>query len=127
MALHLYLDPACTNQISEGTGLNPDSCEGSGTTGFVNERKIYLKNNDPAKDYKGVSITAYNDDANVDIKYAPDASGAPGTYADSLVLPDILDATTVITIWRKVTVAAGQAAQNRVNIKHRVSATEYAS
>jgi len=129
MALHFYFDAGKSNMISEGTQANPDTVTGSGTTGFTDERAIYVGNDSAAKRYESVTVTAVNDDANVDIKYAPDNAGTPGAYADSINLPNIAaagQAGDVVKIWRKVSVAAGQASQNRTNIKHRVTATEYA-
>lgn len=125
MALHLYFDQAMTNQISEGTMANPDEVTGDGEAGFTDELALYLGNDSAAKRYEGVQITAANDDANVDIKYAPDNNGVPGTYADTLVIGAVA-ASAVIKIWRKVTVAPGQPSQNRVNIKHRITGIEYA-
>lgn len=129
MALHFYFDAGKTNMISEGTQANPDTVTGSGTTGFTNELAIYVGNNSATKRYESVAVTASNDDANVDIKYALDNAGVPGAYADSINLPSMAaagQAGDVVKIWRKVSVAAGQASQNRTNIKHRVTATEYA-
>lgn len=129
MALHFYFDAAKTNMISEGTQVNPDTVTGNGTTGFTSELAIYVGNDSNAKDYEQVSVTAVNDDANVEVKYAPDNAGVPGAYADTLDIGIIAasgQAGDVVKIWRKVTVAAGQASQNRVNIKHRVSAQEFA-
>ncbi|MHB8182866.1 MAG: hypothetical protein ACYDDN_03820 [Candidatus Desulforudaceae bacterium] len=125
MALHFYFDEAKTNQISEGTWANPDVVTGSGTTGFARELAIYVGNDSAIKRYESVAVTAVNDDAEVDIKYAPDEAGSPGAWADTLALLDI-GASGVIKIWRKVTVAAGLPSQNRINIKHRVTCEEYA-
>ncbi|NPV72086.1 MAG: hypothetical protein HPY55_15885 [Firmicutes bacterium] len=123
MPLHLYFDKAMTNQISEGTMANPDQVTGDGQAGFTHELALYLGNPSTTKRYENVQITAVNDDANVDIKYAPDNAGAPGTYADVLSVGAV-SAGGVVKIWRKVTVAPGQVAQNRVNIKHRVTGIE---
>lgn len=125
MALHFYFDDAMTNMISEGDMSNPDTATGSGTTGFTEEKAIYVGNDSAAKRYENVEVTAVNDDANVDIQYAPDNAGVPGTYVDILNVGNIA-ASGVVKIWRKVIVAAGQASQNRVDIKHRVTGTEYA-
>jgi hypothetical protein len=129
MALHFYFDAVKTNMISEGTQANPDTATGNGTTGFSSESAIYVGNDSVAKRYEQVEVTSINDDASVDVKYAPDNAGAPGVYADSLNVGEIAasgQAGDVVKIWRKVTVAAGQTSQNRVNIKHRASAQEYA-
>jgi hypothetical protein len=123
MPLHLYFDQAMTNQVSEGTMANPDQVTGNGQTGFTHELALYLGNPSTTKRYENVQITAVNDDANVDIKYAPDNAGVPGTYADVLTVGAV-SAGGVVKIWRKVTVAPGQAAQNRVNIKHRITGIE---
>lgn len=129
MALHFYFDAAKTNKISEGDMSKPDTVTGSGSTGFTDERAIYVGNDSAAKRYEGVTVTAVNDDANVDIKYAPDNAGVAGAYADSLNVGNIAaagQAGDVVKIWRKVTVASGLPSQNRTNIKHRVTGTEYA-
>lgn len=120
MALHMYLDAACTNAISENTGTNPDTATGDAQLGFTDEKPLYIKNDDATKKYVQVTLTANGDDANVDIKYAPDVSGSPGTYADTISIPDITDATTIVKIWRKIIVAGGQPSQTRTNIKHRL-------
>ena len=44
MAIHLYLDAALQNRISEGDLSNPDRDEFNGTTGESKDRQIYLAN-----------------------------------------------------------------------------------
>lgn len=131
VALHFYFDEACTNQVSEGDGSNPDVAIGNGTEGFTDERPLWIKNDDPTKEYKAADgypalrITTLNDDEAVDVQYAEDDGGKAGAYSDTLDLPDGAY-TTPYKIWRRVTVQPGTPEQNRVDIKHQIRANRFA-
>ncbi len=127
--LHIYANSNKTGMFSEGDGSNPDVATGNGTTGFTADRAIYIGNDSTVKRYENVVITAVNDDANVDIKFAPDVAGSPGTFSDSLNVGNIAasgQSGDVVKIWRRVIVAPGQDSQNRTNIDYKITAVEYA-
>lgn len=129
--LYFYFDAAGTNKVSiGGTMGNPDITTGGGNVGYTSEAPLWVRNDSATKRYEDVTVTAVLDDAIVDKKYALDVAGSPGAYSDSINLPNIAKAGLAgdnVPIWRKVTVAAGTPSQNRVNIKHRVAATEFAA
>ena len=123
--LHFYFDSAHTNMISEGTGANPDSSDYNGATGGADQRKLYLWNDQADKTYEDVSITAANDDANVNIQYALDNSGSPGAWAESISMPNG-DYRAAVPFWRKVITAVHGDSTTRRDITHKFTATEFA-
>lgn len=131
MALHFYFDEACTDQLSEGDRTNPDIVIGNGTEGFTDERPLWIKNDDPTREYRAVDgnpalrVFALNEDERVSIQYALDENGEPGTYSDVLDLPDGAY-TEPIKVWRKVTVQPGTSEANFVDIKHQIHAQRFA-
>jgi len=122
--LHIYFDEEHTNMVSEGTGTNPDSVRISGATGGVDQRKLYLWNDDEEKTYEDVSITAANDDENVNIQYTLDINGSPGEWAESINLPNG-DYRTAVPFWRKVVVAQHEDSITRRDISHKFTAIEF--
>lgn len=126
MALGLYLNSSFTNKVSEGTGLNPDDSAGSGSTGYNENIQLWVYNDSTSKRYEDVNVTSYNDSAAFTYTYSLTETG---TYSDDIDLPDIGvlgGGSNSTSFWRKITVASGQSSQNVTNIKHRITATEYA-
>lgn len=130
MALRLYHDADATQEITEET---PDTVHMAVAVGqtLVDERPIYVLSDDPGLTYEAVSIEAEGDtdDASergqVDVLYAPDNNGTPGTYVQTLTLPD-RDYATPHKIWRKVTSPNVQQAFNVTTIQHVLQWHEYA-
>lgn len=124
IALKLYLDSSFTDEVSQETNINPDICHGSGTTGFVSKRQLWIKNDDIVKYYEDIIITAVNDTSDISVTYS---STENGTYTDNLSLDDIgtygeEDDST--TFWRKATISKGVSQQNKTDIVYRITATE---
>lgn len=115
--------------VSKSNMDNPDTVTISGTTGGTDDKALYVSNDATDKRYTMVSLTAINDNADVEIEYALDESGSPGVFADSISLPNISAkgaGSDTVKIWRKVKVSPGQESQEVVEIKHKITATEYA-
>ena len=130
MALRLYHDAAATTEI---TAANPDVVHKAVAQGqtLVDERPIYVKSDNPNLTYENVSIDGMGDvdgasqSGQVDVLYAPDNNGVPGTYVQTLTLPN-QDYATPHKIWRKVTSPNVQSAFNLTTIQHQLSWHEYA-
>ncbi len=123
MGLRLYLDAACAQEI---TPENPDSIHRAVVAGanMVDERSLWIRSDDPALTYENVVITAQNKPANVTVQYAKDNNGSPGTYADSIALPNgVFD--PAVRFWRKVIVPNVNEAQKIAVIKHSRKYDEY--
>ena len=123
MGLRIYLDPECTKEIADA---NPDSIRKAVVFNatMTDEISLYVKSDDPTLAYENVSITALNDDIQLDAKYALDESGTPGEYQDALKLPSGLYDPPV-RIWRKVTAPDVTAAFRRTDVKHSLVWDEY--
>ena len=123
MALRLYLDAACTQEIDE---LNPDIIHKAVVAGadMIDERSLWIKSDDPALTYENTTIAAQNKPANVTVQYAKDSSGSPGAYADSRALTNGTFEPAV-RIWRKVMAASVQEAFKATTIKHSLGWDEY--
>lgn len=125
MALLMYFDAACTNQISSDNA-NPDIVHKSTTAGqtITDELSIWIRSNDAQKTYEDVVLTAQGDDSSADVQYAPDNSGVAGAYVQSLSLTDGTFASA-LRIWRKITAPNVTQAFNK-NIQHKLTYSEYA-
>ncbi|MGE5584045.1 MAG: hypothetical protein ACM309_00675 [Bacillota bacterium] len=123
MGLKLYFDAACTQEV---TATNPDTIHKAVALGvdMTDERSLWIKSDNLALTYENIALTSQGDDAQVDVQYAADNNGAPGTYADSLSLPDGPFATGV-RVWRRVTAPNVTAAFKRTNINHSLTWDEY--
>ncbi|MGE5594325.1 MAG: hypothetical protein ACM3X3_11700 [Betaproteobacteria bacterium] len=123
MGLRLYLDAACTQEV---TATNPDAVHKAVVSGvdMTDERSLWIKSDDVALTYENIVLTSQGDDAQVDVKYAADNNGAPGTYADSLSLPNG-DFAAAVRVWRKVTAPNVTATFKRTNINHSLTWDEY--
>lgn len=122
--LHVFFDNARTNQISVGTQANPDAITGSGDTGFVDTKNLFLGNTSAAHYYTGSSLQAVNDDANVDVGYSLTIGGV---YTDTLAFAGSQLSLTSLSFFRRATVASGLPATHRTDIKHRLLSTEHAN
>lgn len=127
MALILYHDSAATQPIDES---NPDNVHEAVNVGgqIVDEQLVYVKSNDPDLTYEDVLITSEADPeapVQIDVTYALDDNGVPGTYTPSLELPDG-DFSTVVPVWRKVYVDNIQQAF-QAELNHIVAWTEYSN
>lgn len=130
MALRLYHDAGATQEITEET---PDTVHMAVAVGqtLVDERPIYVLSDDPGLTYEAVSIEGVGDvdgasqSGQVDVLYALDTGGSPGTYVQTLTLPNG-DYATPYKVWRKVTSPNVQQAFNVTTIQHQLSWHEYA-
>ncbi|MDI6872554.1 MAG: hypothetical protein QME79_14620 [Bacillota bacterium] len=127
MGLHVYLDAACTQQVSEGTELAPWAEDLNGTDGETKARQLWLKNdNNPAgKTFEDVVITAQGDTAAINLQFALDVSGSPGTWAESITMPNG-DYLTAAPFWARVVVASGTPEQNVSAADTKVTAKQFA-
>jgi len=125
--LGIYFDAAHTDKLSEsGAGTNPDITRLNGAVGGVEEKKLYVWNdNAAAKTYEEIYVTAANDDEQFKVEYAADDAGAPGTFSDAISLPNG-DFATAVPFWRRVTIAVQADSVTRRDIKHNLNAIEYA-
>jgi hypothetical protein len=85
---------------------------------------LYIKSDDDTLSYENISLTGQNDDTAVNVMYAPDSEGQPGTYVESLVLPNgyFLPA---VKVWRRVFCTNVTSAFDRTDIKHGLAWDEY--
>lgn len=124
--LGIYFDEAHNNKLSEGDGSNPDITIVNGETGGSEERKLFIWNDNAAnKTYENVRITAKNSDADFKVEYAFDEGGAPGTFSSAITLPNG-DFANSVPFWRKVTIAPQDDSITRRDIKHKLTADEFA-
>jgi len=83
--------------------------------------------------YHNITIAASDESGTDDtdmFRYAPDVAGSPGSYVTSLSPSVMTDPTSdSYTFWRRITVDAATAAQDKVDMRHDVSfeAFEYAA
>lgn len=69
--------------------------------------------------YEEINIQASGDETGWFL-YAPDVSGSPGTYVSSLSPSNFTNPKTdTYTFWRKITVPANQAAQEKIDNRHK--------
>ena len=123
MGLRLYLDAACTQEITDS---NPDHVRKPVVAGadWVDERSLWIRSDDSALTYENIVIAAQNVPANVTVQYAEDNNGSPGTYADSITLPNG-NFDPAVRFWRKVVVPNVNEAQKITVIKHGRTYDEY--
>lgn len=102
------------------------------TTGSSQEVRLWLFNDDATKTYQSITIkptdTTGSDESNW-FQLAPDNAGAAGTYgaaSAALNMANVTAANVGTPFWLKVTVPAGQAVQNKSDIKLTVNYTEFA-
>jgi hypothetical protein len=127
VALHVYLDEACTQQVSEGTDLAPWSETYNGTDGQVVERKLYLRNdNNPAgKTFEDATVTSQGTTAANAMQFALDNAGLAGVYGASISLPN---GTFLVAVpfWVRCTVPAGTTDQNITGADIKVDGKRFA-
>jgi len=119
MALRMYFDETVSSLVRDDispTLGSPDTYEGPAEGGSV-ERKLYLYSDNFQRTYSNVQISALNTDADVQIHYALDQNGQPGTYQTTLQLPDG-DYQTPVPIWVKVTFAPATEPTLRTDLRH---------
>ena len=129
MALRLYFDAAATQEI---TTQSPDTVRKAVPAGqtMTDERAIYIKSDDPALTYENIVLDGVGDadgatqSGQVDVLYAPDNGGTPGTYVQTLTLANGAY-TTPVRVWRKVVAPNVQAAFRVTTIQHSLSWDEY--
>lgn len=132
MALKISKNPSLTDIVSSDQS-NPivTQCPGTGTESErTREVKLYLFNDDEAYRYENVTITCEDtsgSDESSWITFAPDNSGAPGTYSSTLNMGTINDANQGHAFWMKIVVPDGTPTQNKVDLAIKVSAVEYAN
>lgn len=121
--MRLYLDAEAAQEITEE---NPDQVRKPVIAGsdWVDERSLWIRSDNPTLTYENVVITAQNVPEGVTVQYALDNSGSPGTYADSIALPNgTFD--SAVRFWRKIVVPNVNEAQKIANIKHTRKYDEY--
>jgi len=73
--------------------------------------------------YEDINIQASDESGSDEtgwFAYAPDVSGSPGTYVSSLSPSDFTNPKTdSYTFWRRITVPASQAAQEKIDNRHK--------
>lgn len=111
MSLRMFLDSACTNELSSGNGTNPWADRYDGTNGATRQHRIWFKSDDATATYANVNVTATGDTAAIDLQFAPDNAGTPGAFVQSLALANG-PYTTAGVFWVKGIVAAGTPRQN---------------
>lgn len=121
--MRLYLDAEAAQEITEE---NPDQVRKPVIAGsdWVDERSLWIRSDNPTLTYENVVITAQNVPEGVTVQYALDNSGSPGTYTDSIALPNgTFD--SAVRFWRKIVVPNVNEAQKIANIKHTRKYDEY--
>lgn len=121
--MRLYLDAEAAQEITEE---NPDQVRKPVIAGsdWVDERSLWIRSDNPTLTYENVVITAQNVPEGVTVQYALDNSGSPGTYADSIALPNgTFD--SAVRFWRKIVVPNVNEAQKITVIKHSRKYDEY--
>lgn len=121
--MRLYLDAEAAQEITEE---NPDEVRKPVIAGsdWVDERSLWIRSDNPTLTYENVVITAQNVPEGVTVQYALDNSGSPGTYADSITLPNG-EFDPAVRFWRKVVVPEVNEAQKITVIKHCRTYDEY--
>ena len=129
MALHFYHDSGATNMIEVGDEDYERQADTEGST-IVIEKQIYIGSDDTNLTYENITIDAVNDvdgtttAGEIDIEYALDSGGSPGTYQQSLNMAD-QDFDPAVPIWRKITAPNIQNAFKNTNIEHKINYDEY--
>ena len=130
MGLRLYHDAGATQEITSG---NPDTVRKAVSQGqtLTDEKAIYIKTDNTSLTYEQVKLDGIGDtdgasqSGQVDVLYALDSGGVPGTYVQTLTLPNG-DYATPYKVWRKVTSPNVQQAFNVTTIQHQLTWHEYA-
>lgn len=97
---------------------------------LVDERRLFLKSDNTQKTYEDITITAINDTDNasrsgeIDYLYAPDNSGSPGQYVQSLQMQNG-SYDTAVPFWRKVVAPKVNDSFNNTVIQHSVSFKQF--
>lgn len=144
MGLRLYLDAACTEEI---TPQNPDTIHKAVVAGadMVDECSLYIRSDDVALTYENIGLIAkvvVIDEITkqpvivdgqllledlppaVSVEYALDSNGSPGAYSSTLTPPaGAFD--PAVKIWRKVVAPDVDAAFKMETIRHVMKWDEY--
>lgn len=126
--LHLYFDAGATQRIRDNTDPkvgSPDRFEVPASGGEVRALR-YLWNDDPAFTYTNIRVSAFQDSELINLQYALDENGSPGTFMDSITLENG-SYTTSYPIWVKVTFAPAETLPPAfyVDVFHRIQAREW--
>lgn len=119
MALRMYFDETVSSLVRDDispTLGSPDTYEGPGAGGTV-ERKLYIYSDNFQRTYSQVQLTSLNADAQVQLHYALDDNGSPGTWQTTVDLPDG-DYRTPYPIWVRVTFAPTDEPTLRTDLRH---------
>ena len=122
--IRMYFDAAATQVVRDNWGPNegaPDAYEGPGAGGEVTAKRYLYNPEHATKTYQGITLSGYQDDSITDLKYALDEGGVPGTFVDTLNLPDG-DYATPFPVWVKVIFAPTGEPLKRTHIKHWIQA-----
>jgi len=126
MPLRMYFDPNAQYVITDNWGPTegqPDAYEGPGAGGEVIAERYIYNTEHATKTYAGITLTAYQDDSVTDLKYALDESGEPGTWLDSITLPDG-DYATPYKVWVKCIFAPTSEPIKKTTVKHWIRAEQ---
>jgi hypothetical protein len=124
MALHFYHDAAGTQEITEADVDHERLADVVGST-IISETQIYIGSDDPNLTYENIVVSTVNDFDNtsnageIDIEYALDSNGSPGTYNQILNVPNN-DFDPPVPIWRKMTAPNITTAFTISNIEHHI-------
>ena len=125
MALHFYHDSGATNLVEAGDVDFERVSDTEGST-IVVEQQLYIGSDDTNLTYENVSVDAVNDvdgtttAGEIDVEYALDSGGSPGTYQQSISLAD-QDFDPAVPIWRKMTAPNISNAFDISNIEHHIT------
>ena len=119
MALRMYFDETVSSLVRDDispTLGSPDAYEGPGAGGSV-QRKLYIYSDNFQRTYSQVQLTSLNSDQQVQIHYALDDNGQPGTWQTTADLPDG-NYQTPYPIWVRVTFAPTDEPTLRTDLRH---------
>lgn len=95
-------------------------------TGFINrdfKKKLFIRNTSTLTYFEDVSISATNNNDNIEVKYSLTENGK---YYSSLSLPNINYSGQTgdnISFWRKISIIGNISHQNIINISHNIIAS----
>lgn len=124
MPLRMFFDQQATLVVRDNWGPTegqPDAYEGPGAGGEVTALRYIYNTEHATKRYEQITLSAYQDDAVTDLKYALDNGGVPGTFLDTLTLPDG-DYATPYPVWVKVIFAPTAQPILKTTVKHWIQA-----
>lgn len=129
MSLFLYHDSSGTNLVESGDEDYEREAVQSGNQ-VVLEQKLYVGSDNTNLTYENITLDSVNDEdsanqtGEINIQYAPDESGSPGVYLESISLPNG-DFDPPVAIWRKMIAPSVENAFIRTDIQLELNYDEY--